>query len=298
MGDCGRRGCVLSGGMVSGLSHVTFAVSNLARSLHFYGELLGLRTLVRWEAGAYLSAGEFWICLIVDPAAAEATNNSSYTHVAFFVVPDEFSAWREKLLAHDAEEWQPNSSPGESFYFLDPDGHKLEIHARTLADRLDSLRREPKPGIQWINAAVNERPDVALKRGGLLLVERGQVREQHLPKENFMSSQSKRNQAAESRLMDESQVEQRAVQIARDEGREEPSADDRSRAREELYAPNENTGDPEVSAEEGGDRSAFDDVAGESGTRAPRVKPEDEKSIGKELVEEGLREPNATREAD
>ena len=57
---------------------------------------------------------------------------------------------REKLLLQDAEEWQLNTSPGESFYFLDPDGHKLEIHARTLPDRLAWLRANPKPGLMWM----------------------------------------------------------------------------------------------------------------------------------------------------
>lgn len=136
--------------MISGLSHVTFAVSNLDRSLRFYGELLGLKPLVRWNEGAYLTAGDFWIALILDKAAAEATNNSSYTHTAFAIPPTEFPALREKLLAQDAEEWQDNTSPGESFYFLDPDGHKLEIHARTLPDRLAWLHANPKPGIKWL----------------------------------------------------------------------------------------------------------------------------------------------------
>jgi catechol 2,3-dioxygenase-like lactoylglutathione lyase family enzyme len=139
-------------GMISGLSHVTFAVSNLERSLHFYSVVVGLRPLVRWKEGAYLCAGDFWISLVQDPAAGEATNNSSYSHAAFAVPPGEFAALREKLVAYDAEEWQPNSSPGESFYFLDPDGHKLEIHAGTLAQRLAWLRENPKPGLKWILA--------------------------------------------------------------------------------------------------------------------------------------------------
>jgi glutathione S-transferase fosA5 len=122
--------------MISGPNHITFAVSNLDRSIEFYVGRLGLTEMVRWNEGAYLTEGDFWIALILDPAAGEATNNSSYTHVAFAVPLDQFAALRDKLLAHDAEEWQVNSSPGESFYFLDPDGHKLEIHARTLADRL------------------------------------------------------------------------------------------------------------------------------------------------------------------
>ena len=136
--------------MISGLSHVTFAVSNLDQSLRFYGELLGLKPLIHWNEGAYLTAGDFWVCLTLDRAATEATNNSSYTHTAFAIAPEEFPGLREKLLAQDAEEWQENTSPGESFYFLDPDGHKLEIHARTLPDRLAWLRANPKPGIKWV----------------------------------------------------------------------------------------------------------------------------------------------------
>jgi hypothetical protein len=113
-----------------------------------------------------------------------------------------------------------------------------------------------------------------------------------------MSSKSnRRNQAAESRLIDESEIEQRAVQISRDEGREIVTADDRARAREELLAPNETTGDPEVSAELGGDITAWDEVPGSTGTQAPRIVPEDENSVGKELVEKGLRAPHARRKA-
>ncbi len=135
--------------MITGISHATFAVSNLERSLRFYVEVLGLTRVVQWDEGAYLTAGDFWISLNRDPAATQATNNFSYTHLAFAVPPENFAALRDRLLAHDAEEWQENSSPGESFYFLDPDGHKLEIHARTLADRLAALRENPKPGMQW-----------------------------------------------------------------------------------------------------------------------------------------------------
>lgn len=137
--------------MTSGLNHVTFAVSRLDLSIRFYADLLGLKALVRWDHGAYLTAGEMWVSLVLDSSATEATNNSSYTHVAFSVPSQNFVALREKLLAHDAEEWQLNASPGESFYFLDPDGHKLEIHAGTLSNRLAWLRDNPRPGIAWLN---------------------------------------------------------------------------------------------------------------------------------------------------
>jgi catechol 2,3-dioxygenase-like lactoylglutathione lyase family enzyme len=136
--------------MITGISHATFAVSKLERSLHFYVDVLGLTPVVRWDEGAYLTAGGFWISLILDSAAPQATNNFSYTHFAFAVTPEQFVEMRKKLLLHDAEEWQDNTSPGESFYFLDPDGHKLEIHARTLDDRLATLRENPKPGMKWL----------------------------------------------------------------------------------------------------------------------------------------------------
>jgi len=114
-----------------------------------------------------------------------------------------------------------------------------------------------------------------------------------------MSSKSTRhrhNQAEESRLLDHSEIEQRAVQIARDEGRETPDASDRARAREELLAPNETLGDPEVTAEMGaGDITAWDEAPEDSGHMVPKVGLEDENAIGKDLVEKGLRGPKRTQ---
>jgi monoamine oxidase len=110
-----------------------------------------------------------------------------------------------------------------------------------------------------------------------------------------MSSKSnghRAGQAAESRLLDESEIEQRAMRIARLEGRELSTSDDRARAREELLAP-EDTGAPEA----GGDVTAWDEAPGTSGRQVPKVKPEDEKSIGKELAEKGIKGPRATRKA-
>jgi hypothetical protein len=110
-----------------------------------------------------------------------------------------------------------------------------------------------------------------------------------------MSSKSTRhrhNHAAESRLLNESEVEQRALQIAIDEGRDLPNAEDRARAREELLGPNETLGDPEVAPELGGrEITAWDEAPEDSGHRVERVTPEDEASIGKELVEKGMRGP-------
>jgi catechol 2,3-dioxygenase-like lactoylglutathione lyase family enzyme len=129
-------------GMIKGVNHITLAVRDLEVSFRFYAEVLGLPPRARWHRGAYLEAGEDWICLNVD----EATRSESlpeYTHIAFTVEAADFANTVEKLKAAGAQCWQVNRSPGESFYFLDPDGHKLEIHASNLQERLKALAATP-----------------------------------------------------------------------------------------------------------------------------------------------------------
>jgi catechol 2,3-dioxygenase-like lactoylglutathione lyase family enzyme len=128
--------------MIRGINHVTLAVRDLGRSFSFYADVLGLQPVARWYKGAYLEAGTDWLCLTLD----ESTRSSSlpeYTHLAFTVSASEFASAVQRLRAADVKCWQQNHSEGESFYFLDPDEHKLELHVGTLASRLDSLKKNP-----------------------------------------------------------------------------------------------------------------------------------------------------------
>ena len=112
------------------------------------------------------------------------------------------------------------------------------------------------------------------------------------------SSRHRRNQKAEARLLDRDPVEQRALQIARMEGREAISQEDRRRAGEELLAPNEARNEPEIAPGMEPQITVWDEAPASSGTRAFKVEPEDEASIGKELVEKGLRGPRRNRQGD
>jgi hypothetical protein len=106
------------------------------------------------------------------------------------------------------------------------------------------------------------------------------------------SNRHRKNRETESRLLDDSEIEQRALQIARQEGRGLITAEDRARAREELLAPNEVSDEPEVSPELGSKEvTTWDEAPGSSGKQVPKVKLEDEASIGKDLIEKGLRGP-------
>ena len=128
--------------MIKGINHITFAVRDLEASFRFYNEILGMSPRARWYKGAYLETGGAWICLSQD----ETTRNDAlpeYTHLAFTVEAAEFSAMTERLRVAGVRCWQENRSPGKSFYFLDPNGHKLEIHTSNLQERLKTLVTKP-----------------------------------------------------------------------------------------------------------------------------------------------------------
>lgn len=128
--------------MISGLSHTTLSVKNLERSFRFYTEVLRLKPVARWDKGAYLLAGEAWICLSLD-GDTRSGPLPEYTHLAFSVDHSKFPNLVQSLLNAGTASWQENHSHGDSFYFLDPDGHKLEIHTSDLVARLASLRLNP-----------------------------------------------------------------------------------------------------------------------------------------------------------
>jgi catechol 2,3-dioxygenase-like lactoylglutathione lyase family enzyme len=132
--------------MITGLNHITLSVSDLDRSFSFYTERLGIKPHAKWARGAYLSAGNLWLCLSLD-AHCRAGALPEYTHVAFSVPDGEFCAFAKRLVELGVPVWKDNSSEGDSLYILDPDGHKLEIHVGNLQSRLDSLQERPYDGL-------------------------------------------------------------------------------------------------------------------------------------------------------
>jgi catechol 2,3-dioxygenase-like lactoylglutathione lyase family enzyme len=126
---------------VRGLNHLTLAVADLDRSVAFYRDVLGLDLRALWDEGAYLEAGALWLCLSLD-AAAKTAARRDYTHYAFDVEPEDFDALSATVRAQ-AVVWKDNKSEGASLYFLDPDGHRLELHIGSLASRLDHYRADP-----------------------------------------------------------------------------------------------------------------------------------------------------------
>jgi len=124
--------------MLRGLNHLTLSVSNLQTSIDFYHKLLGMELRMEWDKGAYLECGNLWLCLsLQDSLAYGKYGESDYTHYAFTIEEGDFQSFVTMLKEAKVSFWQENESEGESCYFLDPDGHKLEAHVGDLSERLE-----------------------------------------------------------------------------------------------------------------------------------------------------------------
>jgi glutathione S-transferase fosA5 len=132
--------------MITAFNHVTLAVSDLEVSFAFYTEILDLRPVARWLKGAHLRAGSDWLCLALGDTARREPP-AEYTHLAFTVSQTDYAVMARRLTEEKVTTWQRNHSEGESFYFLDPDGHKLEIHASDLSARIRALRSAAPEGL-------------------------------------------------------------------------------------------------------------------------------------------------------
>lgn len=138
--------------MLNSLNHLTLAVSELDRSVDFYHQLLGLQLHARWDNGAYLTCGDLWLCLSLDAQRQYISPlQSDYTHYAFSIDAQDFSVFAARLAQAGVVSWKENRSEGESYYLLDPDGHKLEAHVGSLAQRLAACREKPYPGMQFFD---------------------------------------------------------------------------------------------------------------------------------------------------
>jgi hypothetical protein len=90
-------------------------------------------------------------------------------------------------------------------------------------------------------------------------------------------------------------VEERALQLARTDGRTEANDGDRAQAKEEFLGPAPDVTGPEAGAEGLEQVTAWDDSPADHGSQAPDILPEDEANIAEVLVQEGLEEADHDR---
>jgi fosfomycin resistance protein FosX len=128
--------------MITGLSHVTFIVQDLARAAALLLDALDAREV--YESGdrtfslsreKFFLLGDLWLCLM----EGEPPKERSYAHVALEVPAEELDGYRARLASAGAE-IRPDrtriGAEGQSVYFYDFDNHLFELHAGNLGARL------------------------------------------------------------------------------------------------------------------------------------------------------------------
>lgn len=110
-------------------------VKNLQQTRDFYEKILGL-SVISFVEGRHVffrAGSSVLLCFLPEVTKAEQTLPPHFAygpqHIAFEVPQAEYSAWKEKLKAHEIEIIHEQHWKEElySFYFKDPDQHVLEI---------------------------------------------------------------------------------------------------------------------------------------------------------------------------
>ena len=134
--------------MIKGINHITLSVKDVDQSFEFYTQILGFKPVVKWPKGAYLLAGDLWFCLFLDDNTRKS-KLPEYTHIAFTISEQNFKVMSERIKKSGAKIWQENQTEGDSLYFVDPNGHKLEIHTSSLKARMKWAKTNPWDGLEF-----------------------------------------------------------------------------------------------------------------------------------------------------
>jgi len=129
--------------MPTTLSHLTFIVKDLDRSAQFFKTIFdakevyssGPKTFSLSQEKFFL-IGSLWLCIMQGEPLAERT----YNHTAFKIQESDFDEYLARIKDSGAEikpERPRVPGEGRSIYFYDFDNHLFELHAGTLAERLD-----------------------------------------------------------------------------------------------------------------------------------------------------------------
>ncbi len=125
---------------VQGLDHVTITVADVARSVQFYTEVLGLARGPEWPGEiTMVGAGGTWIAIAHWAAGARATKQAAITvdHFAFRVDADAYARAKKELA--DRVDHESDHGICQSLYLRDPDGHLVELACYELRGAADKM---------------------------------------------------------------------------------------------------------------------------------------------------------------
>src|SRR6187402_3766588 len=125
---------------ISGLLETALYVDDMARSVRFFRDVMGLVPMLETDVLTAFDAGNRGVLLVFRRGASttDRTTKSGTVpghdgagplHMAFAIAADEYEAWRDHLRAAGVPDRGEMRWPagGRSYYFEDPDGHLLEV---------------------------------------------------------------------------------------------------------------------------------------------------------------------------
>jgi catechol 2,3-dioxygenase-like lactoylglutathione lyase family enzyme len=119
---------------VEHIDHVAITVSDLARSLAWYRDVLGLERRHEEDWGdvpTMVCAGETCVALFpaasTNPKPSPGNDTLSMRHVAFRVDRENFEAAQAQFREAGIEFESADHGIAHSVYVHDPDGHRIEI---------------------------------------------------------------------------------------------------------------------------------------------------------------------------
>jgi len=132
--------------MINGINHITLSVNNIERTFWFYKDILNLKPIMKSQTSCYFLAGNTWIAFVLENDNQE---RRLYSHIALNCEKAEMDIFKKRMEENGIRKWQENETEGESIYFLDPSGNKLELHCTSLADRIGDGKKNWGTKVEW-----------------------------------------------------------------------------------------------------------------------------------------------------
>lgn len=117
---------------LKGVAHFAIPVSDVARSIKFYTEVVGCTKISADEKHAFMDAGGLCLLLCKQKTPINRPDGLDYVHHAFIVSPEQYKTIDDHLARHgvevlEKEEREGRTVNGPRTYFRDPDGTRLEF---------------------------------------------------------------------------------------------------------------------------------------------------------------------------
>ena len=133
----------MAGIPVTGVSELVLEVEDLAVAERFYGEVLGLPVVERWEgreAVWVMAGGRTRIGLWRPQVGLAGGRGGAHVHFAMHLAEEHYEAAVERLRAHglEPEEMRFEDARGRAAYVTDPDGNVVELWTWDVGEHLET----------------------------------------------------------------------------------------------------------------------------------------------------------------